>query len=170
MLGGVYIRSLSFLQRFRITQAMSLVHRLEALRDIKAAATRTIKTLETAAVQEMELFEHTVRYQDILSQTNKATDHAEEISQVATSMYDKSHARKRALDLAKTNREKKLKRLMEKYAPRAVGSSSSASTDTALVAIPLPDVQPYTEVNMPDIPNTAGTEVDPESSMNSDSD
>ena len=89
---------------------MSLVDRLEALRDIKAAATRTIKTIETAAVQEMELFEHTVRYQDILSQTNKATDHAEEISQVATSMYDKSHARKRALDLAKTNREKKLKK------------------------------------------------------------
>ena len=85
-------------------------------------------------------------------------------------MYDKPHARKRALDLAKTNREKKLKRLMEKYAPRAVGSSSSASTDTAPVATPLPDVQPYTEVNMPDIPNTAGTEVDPESSMNSDSD
>ena len=152
---------------------MSLVDRLEALRDIKAATTRTIKTLETAAVQEMELFEHTVRYQDILSRTNKATDHAEEISQVATSMYDKSHARKRALDLAKTKREKKLKRLMEKYAPRAVGSSSSASTDTALVAIPLPDVPNtpvYTEVNMPDIPDTAGTELDPESSMNSDSD
>ena len=149
---------------------MSVVDRLVALRDIKTAATRTIKTLETAAVQEMELFEHTVRYQDFLSRTNKATDHAEEISQVATSMYDKSHARKRALDLAKTNREKKLKRLMEKYAPRAVGSSSSASTDIAPVAIPLPDVQPYTEVNMPDIPNTAGTEVDPESSMNSDSD
>lgn len=148
---------------------MSLVDRLEALRDIKAAATRTIKTIETAAVQEMELFEHTVRYQDILSRTNKATDHAEEISQVATSMYDKSHARKRALDLAKTNREKKRKRITE-LVVRAVGSSSSASTDTASVAIPLPDVQPYTEVNMPDIPNTAGTEVDAESSMNSDSD
>ena len=40
----------------------------------------------------------------------------------------------------------------------------------APVAVPLPDVQPYTDVNMPDIPNTAGTEVDPESSMNSDSD
>ena len=110
----------------------------------------------------MELFEHTARYQDILSQTNKATDHVEEIGQVATTIHDKAHARKRALDLAKTNREKKLKRIMEKYAPREVGSSSSASTDGASVAIPLPDVQP-------DIAY-AGTEVDAESSMNSDSD
>ena len=149
---------------------MSLVDQLEAFRDIKAAATRTIKTIETAAVQVMELFEHTVRYHDIMSRANTTTDHAEEISQVATSMYDKPHARKRALDLAKTSSEKKRKRLMEKDAPRAVGSSSSASTDTAPVATPLPDVQPYTDVNMPDIPSTTGTEVDQESSMNSDSD
>ena len=149
---------------------MSLVEQLGAQLAIKAAATRTITTIETAAVHVMEVFEHAVRYHDIMSRASTTTDHAEETSQVATSMYDKPHARKRALDLAKTNREKKPKRLMEKDAPRAVGSSSSASTDTAPVATPLPDVQPYTDVNMPDIPDTAGTEVDQESSMNSDSD
>ena len=86
-----------------------------ALRDIKTAATRTIKTLETAAAQEMGLFEHTVRYQDILNQTNKATDHVEEIGRVATTIHGKARARKRALELAKPNREKKPQRTVKNY-------------------------------------------------------
>ncbi len=110
----------------------------------------------------MELFEDAVRYQDILSQTNKAMEHVEEIGQVARTIHGKANARKRALELANTNREKKLERGIKKHARREVSSSSSASTDGASVASdagPRPDVQP-------DI----ATEVDAESSMNSDSD
>ena len=66
-------------------------------------------------------------------------------------------------------KEEKEKELKEKEDVREANIADRESL-FAPVAIPLPDVQPYTEVNMPDIPNTAGTEVDPESSMNSDSD
>jgi hypothetical protein len=67
------------------------------------------------------------------------------------------------------DKKEKEKELKEKEDVREANIADRESS-FAPVAIPLHRGSQYTEVNMPDIPNTAGTEVDPESSMNSDSD
>ena len=109
---------------------MSLVERLEVLRDIKVAATKAIKVLETAAVLEMSLFENTVRYQDMVSQTQQITEHVEDIGLVAAAQHGKAASRKQTLERVKAKHAKKQAKKQEREARRRANASRMAIMDT----------------------------------------
>ena len=114
---------------FRLTQAMSLVDRLEVLRDIKVTATKAIKVLETAAVLEMNMFENTVRYQDMASQTQQIVEHVEDIGNVAAIQHTKAEARKKKLEKVRAKHMKKQAATQARIARRRENVSRIAIMD-----------------------------------------